>query len=795
MTIPQGINTLPADQMRPFLRREFLAAACLCAAHVLASPGALAAPAPPEARTADQTLQSLKDETLLIKRDLLAVERTLLFPDQSRMSLYVAVKVSGFLLDRVSVRIDEREPVVRDYSDSEARAFLSGDGWHRLLRERLEPGTHRLQAEFSGHFYDARPGDPPMTGRVQTIFEKGIADLDLVLPISRNTRLDKPSLSEISRLETRKLRPSRNVWLPQPQRYESVLAPDMHGTLNDPRYRSAVFLKEDGRYLSALAELLEIEQSAPDAATLPVEFQFLVADCYLGFGMQTQAQQRYTRIAAGEHDAADLARARLQLARLAYQRGYYAEALDGLNRLRDQLPSSLLEDWRLLVSSTLTAEGRFGEAVEVLSLGDPDDLGPVLRYNLGVALIRDGKAQEGRRELNRVGTMDVANLEQLVLRDKANLTLGYQYLEAQQGEDARTVFGRIRTSGPFSNRALLGLGWAEVAPVTQPKGEVTEEAEGKDTPDSLGTLLRPGYVDPQARARLTTHEIKTVKGLTPEEQEALLRALVPWVELAKRDPMDPAVQEGMLAIPWALDRLQDYEQSLARYTEAIATLETARQRMEQATRSIRGGRMVETIVRRDLDSERGWMWRLRDLPDAPETYFLQTLLAEHRFQEALKNYRDARLLTRDLEAWKARIEALAGPAPGTISIERQIERVRRDWQPPWAGTIMWLGLDQRLGAPGAYDAPATRTAPAPFLLQALQPPATFIGRREQLVPLERRVTALLPRTRAAAAAQDRLLESISLHELDGQKKTIERYLTEARFAVARIYDRQLKGAQ
>lgn len=748
-------------------------------------------PGDADVQRSDQELQGLKDEAIRLNRDVQALEQSMLYPDQSRTSFYVQVKVPGFLLDRISLRINEEEPVARDYTDSEARAFLKGDGWHRLMRRRLEPGTYRMQANFEGHFFDAKPGETPVTGAVETVFEKGLTELDQVLPISRNTRLDKPSLSEISRLEARKVRPSRNVWLPQPQKFETQLKAETHGSLDDPRFRSALFLKEDGRFLSALTELIEIAETAPDPAVLPTDYHLLVAECYLGFGMQVQAENRYRAIAEGKHDATSLARARLQLARLELQRGFHAKALADLEKLREKLPGSLADDWKFLMTSALLSQERYSEAITILSKGDLDDLTPVLRYNLAVALMRDGRQVEGRRQLNLVGTMDVANLEMLVLRDKANLTLGWQYLQAQQGDSARTVFGRIRTEGPFSNRALLGLGWAEVAPVTA-QGEVTEAAEGKNTDDSLGTLLRPGYVDPKANARLGAHPAPaaTPDVVPPGEQAALLRALVPWIELAKRDFMDPAVQEGLLAIPWALDRLRDYEQSLTRYNEAITALETARKRMDQASRSIRGGVMVDTILKGDLDSEKGWHWRLRNLPDTPETYFLQSLLAEHRYQEALKNYRDARLLTRSFDAWKARIDELtkAGIA-GTASLPK------RAGASPLSGTVIWLDLENQLGPPGAYDAPLAE-APAgstgPMGLQTVEPPQKFEGRLEQLQPLRARIEALQPRARAIGALQDELLEGISTKELDGQKKTIERYLTQARFAVARIYDRQLQ---
>ncbi|MBI3171862.1 MAG: hypothetical protein HYZ32_04620 [Hydrocarboniphaga effusa] len=744
------------------------------------------------ALTLDRDLQGLKQESLQLNRDLFNLEQILLYPDQSRTTLYVGVKVGGFLLDEISVRINENEPVVHTYTDSESRAFLK-DGWHRLQRLRLEPGAYRLRAEFRGHFFDARPTDPPVRGRLETLIEKGLSELDFLLPIARNTRLDRPALSEISRLDSRRVRPHRNVWLPEPERYDSALTADRLGGENDPRYRAALFLKNDGRFLSALTELLDIEQGVSDPATLPPEFQWLLADCYVGFGMEQPARQVYQRVKSS--DPLVLARARLRLAEFEYQRGYFSEAMQTLQLVRERLPDALLDSWRALAVNTLLAQNRYNEAIEVINAGGAlDELPPALRYNLAVALIKDGREVEGRRQLNGVGTMDVKDQDTLALRDKANLTLGYQYLQAQQGKNAKAVFGRIRTQGPFSNHALLGLGWAELAPVA--KIQLPQEAEGKNTADSLGTLLRPGYVDPKARNRLNV-QTRSDSAVSLAEQEAMLAALIPWVELAQRDGMDPAVQEGQLAIPWALDRLSAYEQSLKYYLDAIATLETARKRMDEAMKSIKGRRMVETLVLRDADSEKGWTWRVRDLPDAPETYFLQSLLAEHRFQESLKNYRDARLLTRNLDSWRERLGDLerAGPVIGSAGVQRQLERTRQNGQPPWAGTVIWLGFATELGSPGAYDATLADAPALPLELQTLDPPGAFEGTLEQLRPLRERVAKLRSLAAEMGAAQNKLLETVSIKELEGQKKQIERYLTEARFAVARIYDRQQKGGR
>ena len=45
----------------------------------------------------------------------------------------------------------------------------------------------------------------------------------------------------------------------------------------------------------------------------------------------------------------------------------------------------------------------------------------------------------------------------------------------------------------------------------------------------------------------------------------------------------------------------------------------------------------------------------------------------------------------------------------------------------------------------------------------------------------------------AGDEQSKLLQDMALVNLDGQKQQIERYLIEARFALARLYDRRKKG--
>src|SRR6202012_3383510 len=122
----------------------------------------------------------------------------------------------------------------------------------------------------------------------------------------------------------------------------------------------------------------------------------------------------------------------------------------------------------------------YGEAADILTQADSGEMTNFMRYNLGVALINDGRVGQGVNMLDRVGRLTPFDSEALALRDKANLTLGYHFLRTRQGGTAIPIFGRVRTTGPYSNRALLGLGWAYLAPRGDRQGK-TEV--GDETPD------------------------------------------------------------------------------------------------------------------------------------------------------------------------------------------------------------------------------------------------------------------------------------------------------------------------
>ena len=91
-------------------------------------------------------------------------------------------------------------------------------------------------------------------------------------------------------------------------------------------------------------------------------------------------------------------------------------------------------------------QGRFAEALTALeSWRKPGDAWVgYAKYNIGVALVRLGQVEAGARVLDEVGQLDPENPAFDALRDKANVALGYAWLQASRPVEAKPSLQRVR---------------------------------------------------------------------------------------------------------------------------------------------------------------------------------------------------------------------------------------------------------------------------------------------------------------------------------------------------------------
>ena len=106
---------------------------------------------------------------------------------------------------------------------------------------------------------------------------------------------------------------------------------------------------------------------------------------------------------------------------------------------------------------------------------------------------------------------------------------------------------RVRLDGPFSNKALLGVGWADAA-----EGQFQE-------------------------------------------------ALTPWMELRDRNLLDSAVQEAYLAIPYAFAKLNANAQAAENYELAIKSFDSETVNLDASIAEINDGTMLDKLLKRDAN--------------------------------------------------------------------------------------------------------------------------------------------------------------------------------------------------
>ncbi|HZO23958.1 MAG TPA: tetratricopeptide repeat protein, partial [Steroidobacteraceae bacterium] len=547
------------------------------------------------------------------------------------------------------------------------------------------------------------------------------------------------------------------------------------------------------------------------------EGELLLGGLYLSLGMHNEAGERFQTLLTRDVPTGVRNRAWFYLAQVWYARGYLDKAEEALDRVQGKLSPELEAQKEHLFANVLMHQGKFDQAIRVLVAwkGSPS-WSAYARFNLGVALIREKRLTDAEAFLTAVGTMYAESGEMLALKDRANLALGFAELQVDQPAKAKESLQRVRLNGPYSNKALLGMGWADAA---------------------LG--------DYQA-------------------------ALNPWMELRGRNLLDAAVQESFLAVPYAFSKLNASAQSAEYYETAVESYDAETGRLDDAISRIQGGSLLEQVLSSEKESRYGWFWQLKSVPEAPESRYLYTVLAGHDFQEGLKNYRDLAYMGHTLDKWSDSMEAFGDmidtrerayaerlPRVDALLASGAIDRLaqRRSELDSRINTIeaskdvaavgspeereQW-GRIQRLEAAlaGAPDNPQNAELrqrlrlvkgvlyfrldeafkarmwqqhrsmkDLDLALQEARSRWIRVDRARRSVPtnngefatrvaaLKTRIDALQVRLAATEQKQSEYLAQVAVGELEQQKSRLATYQVQARFALATMYDRAANADQ
>lgn len=379
-----------------------------------------------------------------------------------------------------------------------------------------------------------------------------------------------------------------------------------HQELRDVFYGEILYHAYQDDYFEAISHLdIEIGQyRALDEPGLDSfhwhsgQAEFAVGDLELYYRMHQRAGRAIEAVLADNVSESERNEAAFRLARLYYRKQDYVNALHAIEMIKGEVPQKIRNDEIFLRSQIYVSVGKFADAIKLLkSIKGYQAYSGYIEYNLAMAYLQNSQAELAIAMLDELGSLSSADEAVLALKDKGNLKLANYYVDKGDAEQAAQYFSRIRLDGPFSNSALLGAGWVEVA------------------------------------------------------QKRYDRALVPWTLLHGREQTNLSVQEAMMAVPFAYSKLDVHGKAALMYGKAMDVFAREIDSLDASIKSIREGRFLLALLDKKSEQDRNWVVNLRNLPDTPETRYIMELLAAHDFQESLKNYKDLADLGRHLTVW------------------------------------------------------------------------------------------------------------------------------------------------
>jgi tetratricopeptide (TPR) repeat protein len=600
-------------------------------------------------------------------------------------------------------------------------------------------------------------------------------------------------------------------WRPAPA---GTVKPDPDGLppheVKDLSYGDVLFYFYQDDYFDAITRLLAAQQLKRVPNT-EGEAELLLGGLYLSLGEHVEAGKIFDALLNANAPERVRNRAWFYLGQVWYKRGYLEESERALHQVSDKIEPRIDAERHMLLAQIMMREQRYDEAIALFdNWHGPPDWTAYADFNLGVALIRAGRLADAMPILNSVGLMNTRSEELLSLKDKANLAMGFSLIQAKQAVEAKPILQRVRLEGPFSSKALLGVGWADA---------------------NVGDFKH---------------------------------ALIPWLALHKRNLLDSAVQESYIAVPYAYNQLGASGQAADYYKSAIGSFDDEIKHIDDSIVGIRAGNLLDRLLGEEKNDPSTWYWQIKNLPSAPESRYLYEILADNEFQEGLRDYRELDFMSRNLRAWRDSVSAfddmlstreqayaqrvpkadaviaatdLGGLNRKRVDFESRINDIEKsndvaalgtpEEQRTWARLkriedflslhpddpdlaemrekhrlmkgVMYWKLSQSFKARLWNERRSVKELEAALLetqrravlvAQARQGmPLDTGGYAERVAAVRTRMDQLQQRLTDVSEQQNHFLQSLAIRVLEDQKRRIEAYQLQARYELAAIYDR------
>lgn len=382
----------------------------------------------------------------------------------------------------------------------------------------------------------------------------------------------------------------------------SIMAVDQPHPVVDMAYGEFLFDFYQNRAFSALIHTLvsRHKQALPNNAA---HVDVLSGPLYLRYGMLQEAERLFTDLLATTTSQERQHQIWFILAEIYYKKSQYQKSLSLMSEHIDYPSESLADKMELLAALNHLMLNNNERALNHLNnIQDVAQWGPYSLFNTAITYARLDQPEQAEHYFMRILRLTSDDPLLPVVKERAFLALGKQYLTYERWPEARRAFENIRLQSPVANHALLGLGWAYA-----------------NSDDPMG-------------------------------------ALAPWLELRDRHQADPAVQEAYLNVPYVYEKLGALQSALNGYREAEQHFVLAHGMIEQTRAQVASDDWISALTPADpLAHNPMSPVEAFALPLSDASHYFYRFFASHRFNESYRRYRDLQNLWQNLADWRDRL--------------------------------------------------------------------------------------------------------------------------------------------
>lgn len=484
--------------------------------------------------------------------------------------------------------------------------------------------------------------------------------------------------------------------------------------------------------------------------------QLLQGGLMLSYGMADDSRQVFERLLDANAPEVVRNRAWYYLGKFYYNKSDFANSARALNKIEGQIPKDLHFDYHYLTTLVRTRSGGSMDDIAKIekSLVDMPQY-PYFVFNLGIGQLRSGNLVSAVRNLEKVANAQSTQEEYIVLADRAKLGLAQLAMQKGLFDDAWTYLTQIRTTGLYSNRALLNYGWAAI--------------KIKRYPDAIAALKL----------------------------------------LNERDIASPEVQEAKVLLAHLYEQEGSPRKALKANLLSIKDFQAGVEKVAEARRIIAKKDVPEELITNmeSIMDDSDWNSARPDVDYKNLTPFLIDLMSSNPFNETLKELADLYSLRKNLHYWltqadqhliimdSATKKAFDERSRALVKTSSELHQRYSDKK----DELNLLNLTLEVPDQERVDILLTSTGEElGALAERINTFSTLEGvytlpssYRPEVAELHQRIKRLLQKTELNIVKLEPVMRELVNAELDKHEERMNYYWAQSRLAKARLYDTTL----